>query len=190
MIEIWKDIPGYEGYAQASSYGRVRSLSRITNIGRKIVGRILSPCSPVDGYYRIRIVNIHDEQKLMLTHRLIALAFIENPHNKPQVNHKDGNKLNNDSYNLEWVTNKENSKHAWENKLIGKTHCWHEKHNKAKLNWNQVNQIREMYKSKKYTHKSIAHIFNVSRPTISAVINYKNWNYKYINDNPENQTIH
>lgn len=114
-MEIWKDIYGYERLYQISNYGRVKSLPRITNrkSGRilSVRERVMANIISADGYLRIKLCK-NNIQKIMSIHRLVAIAFIANPKNKPQVNHIDGNKLNNKLENLEWVTAKENSQHA------------------------------------------------------------------------------
>lgn len=105
--EIWKDIEGYEGFYQVSSYGRVRSVDRVIeyNDGRKRLqkGRILKPIKDGNGYLQI-VLSKSSEVKRVLIHRLVAEVFINNPDNLPQVNHKDENKRNNCVSNLEWCT--------------------------------------------------------------------------------------
>lgn len=119
MEEIWKDIEGYEGLYQISNLGRVKSLGRYIN---KLSGniwtdeKIKKSYTDRDGYYR---VNLYKDSKIQtyMIHRLVALAFIPNTKDKPQVNHIDGNKENNNVSNLEWCTSKENNIHALKNKL-------------------------------------------------------------------------
>lgn len=100
MKEVWKDIPGYEGIYQASNLGRIKSVKRIDLGGRKWPEKIMSQ-SIVKGYAK---VGLHHARinKQMSVHRLVALAFIPNPSNLPQINHKDENPLNNHVENLEW----------------------------------------------------------------------------------------
>lgn len=93
-MEIWKDIEGYEGLYQVSNYGRVKSLNK-----RK--GRILKPAKDKGGYLRVAL-HKQGTQKHYKIHRLVAQAFIPNPQNLPQVNHKDENPTNNTVQNLEW----------------------------------------------------------------------------------------
>lgn len=108
MQEIWKDIPGYEGYYQISNTGRVKSLSRKINYNhpkfskRSMEEKILSP-KITNGYLGINLY-INKKRRSFLIHRLVAEAFIPNPLNLPQVNHKDENKFNNSVNNLEWCT--------------------------------------------------------------------------------------
>ena len=77
-------------------------------------GIFLKCCTNPEGYIRITLRNVHHEKKYLL-HRLVALAFIPNPENKEQVNHKDMNKSNNSVENLEWITNRENKIHSLNN---------------------------------------------------------------------------
>lgn len=74
--------------------------------------RILTPKNNHDGYLRIQLYN-HGTCEFVMIHRLVAEEFLSNPENKPFINHKDGNKQNNNFDNLEWVTQSENIQHAW-----------------------------------------------------------------------------
>ena len=94
MDEIWKPVVGYEGLYEVSNFGRVRSLRR---------NKILKLKNEVDGYIRVTLCNGGTE-KLYQVHRLVAQAFIPNPDNLPQINHKDEVKSNNIVTNLEWCT--------------------------------------------------------------------------------------
>lgn len=108
-MEIWRAINGTKGFIEVSNEGRVRSLLRGTP-------RILKTQTDNKGYHRIH-VTIERENFTYKVHREVAKAFIPNPANLPQVNHKDGNKNNNSVDNLEWVTNRENAHHAIEHGL-------------------------------------------------------------------------
>lgn len=119
MEEIWKDIPGYEGYYQVSNTGRVRCVERIVPhnqkdgscVMRKLKPRIIKLDNNTNNYF---IVRLHKcgHVKTITVHRLVALMFIPNPLKKRTINHKDGNRQNNNVNNLEWCTHSENSLHA------------------------------------------------------------------------------
>lgn len=112
MQEIWKDIQGYEGLYQISNLGNVKSLSfGPKNIRRSGKERILKSSPSNCGYYKVELYN-NGKSKMHYIHRLVATAFIPNPHNKPQINHIDGVKSNNSAANLEWITASENQKHS------------------------------------------------------------------------------
>lgn len=112
-VEQWKDILNYEGYYQISNLGRVKSLEKNILLGtRKCVYKTLmkKPTITKRGYWEISLYKNGKGIRKKI-HRLLALSFIDNPKNCPQVNHIDNNRLNNEISNLEWVTNRENSCH-------------------------------------------------------------------------------
>lgn len=106
MEEVWKDIPGYYPY-QASNLGRIRNNKPI--VSKKAKGRkeALKTKITKNGYEEVSI-SIEGKPYTKSVHRLVALAFIENPDNKPEVDHIDANPLNNKVENLRWVTREEN----------------------------------------------------------------------------------
>jgi hypothetical protein len=109
--EEWKPIAECNGEYHISNQGRVKSFK----YGKE---RILKPAINSSGYWYIFIFIKNEKPKFSMIHKLMAVAFISNPENKKEVNHKDGNKLNNNLCNLEWVTHSENMKHAWDNGLF------------------------------------------------------------------------
>lgn len=110
---IWKDIVGYEGIYQVSNTGAVKRIGMYTNQTGKTWSseRLLKPSIKENGYM---IVGLSKNGKVSAKyiHRLVAMAYIDNPLNKPTVNHKDGNKKNNNIDNLEWTTYLENNIHS------------------------------------------------------------------------------
>lgn len=102
MTEEWKPIKGL--HYEVSSLGNVRNSESYKSISQLDKNR--------EGYIRVNLFS-NGKKKRYFIHRLVAEAFIPNPENKPQVNHKDGNKQNNELSNLEWVTNSENQLHSY-----------------------------------------------------------------------------
>ena len=113
MEEKWLNVKNYEGIYQISNFGRVRSINRIikTKRGyRKYRGKILRPGLGTDGYYHVNLSNIKDKSHSV--HRLVAETFIKCDNKIFEVDHLDGNKLNNNVNNLKWTTHFENSSRA------------------------------------------------------------------------------
>ena len=115
-MEQWKTviIDGKETHFQISSYGRLLNLK---TQHWKHKGIIKPRKHNKSGYYRYTL-SIDNVQTDYYVHRLVAQAFIPNPDNKPEVNHKDGDKSNNKVSNLEWATPKENMQHAFKHELV------------------------------------------------------------------------
>lgn len=106
-------------------------------------------------------------------HRLVAETFISNPDNKPQVNHKDGNTLNNKVENLEWCTNRENMNHAVKNKLM----AYGVKSGRSKFKPKDIREIRQKYNYWKYSTYKLAKEYGVSQGAIFKIIKGINWKY-------------
>ena len=102
--EIWKDVIGYEGLYLVSNLGRVKSIKRQVAGGvRNTPEKILKQHLQKEGYFTVVLYKDGIPKRLSV-HRLVAIAFCDNPHNFPVVNHKDENKSNNLATNLEWCT--------------------------------------------------------------------------------------
>jgi hypothetical protein len=118
--EEWRDIEGFEGVYQISSFGRVKSLSRKNSYGRKIGEKTIKSHEMRGGYLRI-VLHKDGSRKSCLIHRLVAKTFVPNPHNLPIINHKDENTNNNMPSNLEWCSNKYNINYGTRNKRLSQS---------------------------------------------------------------------
>lgn len=117
--EEWNEVEGFEGIYDISNCGRIRVRDRLISCDkwefiRK--GRIMKPTPSGRDYLAVNLTN-GLIKKRDYVHIMVAKAFVQNPDNKPQVNHKDGDKSNNHYTNLEWATSQENINHAFENNL-------------------------------------------------------------------------
>lgn len=109
MEEIWKSIKDYEDY-EISNLGRIKSYKNNKE-------RLLKPRKDKDGYMKIDLCK-DNKKKTHKLHRLVAQAFLANPENKPEVNHKDEDKTNNCASNLQWVTSRENANYGTRNERV------------------------------------------------------------------------
>lgn len=141
--EIWKDIPEYEGLYQASNLGRIRSLAKKRKNGNNSFyyqkDIILKQQLRKNGYLYIFLWKENNKKQFSI-HRLVATTFISNKTKNPQVNHKDGNKLNNNIDNLEWCTVSYNNKEAYRIGIkkptwLGKKGAEHPNYNKKGKLW-------------------------------------------------------
>lgn len=180
--EVWKDVVGYEGFYKVSNLGRVKSLDRYVGHpqkgekGRLCKSVVLKQKEDKDGYKK---VNLKKKQKgnTQSVHRLVAQAFIENPLNKPQVNHINGVKSYNVLKNLEWATSSENRQHAYNAGLQNGMSRQGVKNNFNKLSDNDIDKIRFLIKEGK-TQKLISSMFCVSQSCISMIKRNKRWAWK------------
>lgn len=117
MISIqpkWKDIIGYENEYQINQFGEIRTLKDSPKLKKY---NVLKPQINKRNGYVYQMLYKNGKEKLLRVHRLVAMAFLPNPNNLPQVNHKDGNKQNNSVDNLEWCEQSYNMKHAFKTGL-------------------------------------------------------------------------
>lgn len=183
MIEMWKDIEGYEGLYQISNFGNVKSYPKTWLCGGannaplnefKHSGKILKQSLRSNGYFHVCLYNCNGYKQLSI-HRLVCISFIKNTDNKPCVNHIDGNKQNNNVCNLEWVTRSENQRHAVKLGLIKSGYkntnykFKGENNERAKFSNNEIIELRKLINSKLYTQIQLAKIYNVSQATISKI---------------------
>ena len=177
--EIWKDIKGYKEFYQISNFGKVKSLKRIIY---KINGqkqhrkeRILKMLFDKDGY-KFVVLFKNNTRKHSSIHRLIANHFIPNINNLPEVNHKNGNKANNKVSNLEWCTEKFNSKHAHDIGLYPSIEG--ENNPMALLTTKDVIHIKNQLLNYKYGMiKQLSKEYNVSQGAIQNIRCNKTWKF-------------
>ncbi len=178
MKEEWRDISGFEGLYQVSNLGRVRSLDRVVggkcDSKRFLKGRILKTCKITHGYLGVNFRQ-NGTHKNAIVHRLVAIAFIPNPENKPEVNHINGIKTDNRVENLEWNTHSENNQHAYDNGL--KKQKRGTEHPRAKLTAEQVKQIRTEYipYSSEYGTNALSRKYGVTQKLIHLTVNNKTY---------------
>ena len=121
------------------------------------------------GYQRINLHHKGNARKFTI-HRLVAIAFIDNPQSKPQVNHIDGNKLNNNASNLEWNTAKENTNHA---DSTGLRRIKGESNYNVRISDTQVYELRELYKTGDYSQRKLSKLFGISQCSVWRIIHKK-----------------
>lgn len=172
IIENWKDIIGYEGAYQVSSFGRVKSLGRIIKHPhskiRTLRERVLK------SYNRCGYTAVELNKTSNSTHRLVADAFIPNPENKPCVNHINGIKNDNRVENLEWCTQSENSLHSFR---IGTQSNKGENHPNSKITLVQSKEIKDLLSKGELTQIEIAKRYNISNHLVCKIKKRKLWNY-------------
>ena len=160
-----KDVCGYEGLYKVDENGNVFSVRN-----NKLLKRMMFP----SGYEYVHLCNGKGKTKLFRVHRLVAETFIPNPNNLPEVNHKDGDKLNNNVKNLEWCTNLENMRHSVE---TGLRNIKGENNPSAKLTVKDVINIRKEYipKSKEFGTVALARKYGVTNVMIGKIIRNECW---------------
>lgn len=113
--ERWLPVNGFEGLYEISDHGNVRTFH---NGNKTIKNGVKQPGLASIGYHQVQLTRKNKTRSSLYVHRLVGLHFIANPENKPKINHKDGNKLNNHYLNLEWSTQLENIQHAQKTGLM------------------------------------------------------------------------
>ena len=179
VMEVFKDIKGYEGLYQISNLGRVKSVGRyvirksgiehLRKCWRKEI--IMRLCNGYVGY-KVLVLRKNNQPKTHLVSRLVALNFIPNPDNKPEVNHKNGIKSNNTVDNLEWMTSSENKIHALETglKIIPR--------GEQMSNWTKedILKIRSMV-GKGLSYTKIGKQFGMSGTNVGHIHHRRSWTH-------------
>jgi len=170
MLEIWKDVKGYEGLYQISNTGKVKSIERVdsTNVKRK--ERVLKQCLSGRGYPMVGIYK-NGKRTPVNIHRLVAEYFVSNFYNKSQVNHIDGIKENNIYTNLEWCSASENIIHAHKNGLTNPVKG--EQVGSSKLTRAEAQSVKDL--KGKLSQRKIGLMFNICQQEVSKIHTNKCW---------------
>ena len=173
-MEEWKIINGYP-YYEVSNFGNVRSYKNRTIISEK--PHLLSPRVDHKGYYFVNLYIDH-KMKSIKVHRLVAIAFIPNPNNLPQVNHKDENKLNNSAENLEWCDSKYNVNYGTGRQRSSKSreHCCIKPIIQYTLNGEFIQEFFSVTEASRVLHISLSSIVDCLKGRTSRSRNFK---FKY-----------
>ncbi len=158
--EELRPIPNHPGYFVTIT-GRIYSIKELT------------PRLHSDGYLRVSMYGRGGgKYRRRGIHQCMALAFIPNPENLPEVRHLDGNKLHNSIGNFRWGTRQDNARDIARHGTLAGENCW-----KAKLTAAQVLEIRARYKTPGWSRRTLAAKYGVSMPTIKAICNRRNWRH-------------
>ena len=173
--EKWKSIKNYEGLYEVSNTGLIKSLAKSWISGKNKVNRkkeesILKSFLSGNGYKTVTLSN--NTYKKYTIHRLVIEHFKINNLNLKEINHIDGNKLNNNIDNLEFCTSSQNKQHAWDNNL--RTFSF-KNHAKAKLSNEIAEKIRKEYQTGKFTQRDLAKKYDIVVSGINQIIKNKNW---------------
>lgn len=163
---IWKDLPGFVGRYRVSENGGVLSIFRY-------ISKLLKPFLSHKGYLSVHL-SLNGRARWESIHRLVAQAFLENNNGLPEVNHKDGNKLNNHYFNLEWISTKDHLVHTRVLKLFNRG-LKAEKNRSVSLDWRKVKHIRNTYIKGEITLSDLAKRFGIGISTVSRVVKNICW---------------
>ena len=172
MEEIWKEIDGYPNY-MVSSKGRVKSLERYDKLGRLVKEKILKQGADGGGYKILMLYN-DGKHKNFHSHRLVAQAFLDNPYNLPEVNHKDENKQNNCVENLEYCDKKYNNNYGKLTHEFRSEKVSGENHPQSRLTKKQVSQIRDLYEQG-HSITNLSKTFGVCRQHVWDIVKKIKW---------------
>lgn len=161
--EEWREIEGYDGLYLISDKGRVKSLPRTLQFGknkRTTKEVFLSGSNNGNGYRYVTLCSDGIQTREYI-HRLVAKAFLPNPEEKEEVNHKNGDKQDNELENLEWATRLENQRHAYDTGLA--------KGNIDELSLTAKRMIIDLAESRKYTNVELSEVFGISKSKINKI---------------------
>ena len=161
-LELWNAVEGYEGVYEVSTLGRIK----------RVGGGLLNPWPNKDGYLWVRLTcKSAKKRQLVKAHRVVAQAFLPNPHGKPYVNHIDNNPSNNCVENLEWCTQSENLAHARHQGRMPNNYWVGRRSPNSRLTDEQVRSIREDRINTLYSLNQLAAKYGTSKRTIGRIVN-------------------
>lgn len=171
--EIWAPVVGYEGLYSVSNLGRVK---RETDSHCSQAGKILKSCANSRGYSIVVLISDRRKRSSKYVHRLVCTAFNGLPPSSAHaVNHLNGNKQDNRDHNLEWVTQKENVLHAFRLKL--RSGFLGEQNGGARLDNEDVTQIRLLAATRNLTQRRLGMLYNVHPATIGCILRGQTWKH-------------
>lgn len=170
--EEWRPVVGFETKYLVSNIGNVKRVLGSSHLKPKNLKLMLNK----DFYNQVNL-KVNQKTNTKLVHRLVAMSFIPNPYNKPQINHINGIKNDNRVENLEWCTLSENRIHAYSTGLQNGLSRRGDKNNFNKLKESDVLSIRSEYKKRVTTYKYLAKKYNVTEGCIGSIIKRKNWSW-------------
>jgi hypothetical protein len=180
-LEVFKPVMGYKNYYEISNKGTIKSLPRRGRVGLRIYGgSIMKPELEKDGYHKVMLQTTTHGRKRFFVHRLVAEAFLPNVKKLSSVNHKDGNKTNNCVENLEWISVRDNNRHAFSTGLNKYNNALPvlrgAKHNMAKLADSDVIEIRRKFLSgERIKNISLSH--GITYDNAWSICKRKSWKH-------------
>ena len=174
-MEVWKDIKKYESVYQVSNLGKVKRLKGYGCTKEKILRSFLCGKN-YSTYLKVRLYK-KGKGKDYSVHRLMALSFLKNPHNYPEVRHLDGNRFNNTLPNLAFGTHQMNMHDAIKHGTFRTPDNTGIKNGMSKLTENNVRKIRKFFYTKGLSRKQISIKFNISVPYVGQIINGSAWKH-------------
>jgi len=176
-----KDVPGYEGRYAVTRDGRVWSHPKMTLVGRNGGYRqdgdcwlTLRPNNRGRGYHRVALTDAEGNRRMLSVHRLVAMTYIDNPHNLPFVNHINGDTVDNRVENLEWCDAKGNAVHAYGKGWVSVPDQSGERNSQAKITTADVRRIRQLAQDG-MGDTMIARKLNISRSTVKGITKGETW---------------
>lgn len=178
--EEWRPIEGFVGIYEISNWGNVKTLTREIKDYRGTYirkGKILNRYNDKAGYYKVKLYNGDASFASCPVHRLVAIHFISNPNNYPQINHIDGHPENNYVSNLEWCNISQNTIHAYKTGLKKKENYVGEACIFAKLTEKQVLDIRKEYAEGNIFQTTLGLKYNTTTTNINSIIHRNTWKH-------------